>query len=270
MYLTKLARKSLLAAGAAVGLSVASTSAMAVVFPDFTVDPSAYSSASSFTADKITGNYTEVVTFGATTFDVSILWNAGQFVQNDGTTALSGGTTGLGDSTGYNMYALFQGTGTFGISGSTASFSLSSGSLDLYVDPSSDTTFTAPVVGSNPWTTGSSGDDVAMATGGVVAGSGTLNTGCSGGINCGSFGQTTTFVLTSPDGTSFFVSPVPFYNLSFQSGQFNNFTVAGTQTINGSMDAVFTVPEPGTVALLGVGLLGMGLTMKRNRTRKSK
>lgn len=264
MYHSKFISKTLIAVGLASTLGIASTNAMAVVFPDFNVDPSAYSNASQFTADKITGNYTEVVTFGVGTFDVSILWNAGQFVANDGTLALNGATTGLGDSSGYNMYALFQGSGTFGGGPTDFSFSLSpGGSLGLFLDPNLDSTFTQPLLGSNPWVVGSNVDDVLLATGAGLFGSGTLNTSCSGGINCGSFGQTTSFSLTNPAGTSFFVDPVPFYPISFQSGQFNNFTPVGTQVINGSMDAVFKTPEPASVALLGIGLLGLGLTMRR-------
>jgi hypothetical protein len=79
-----------------------------------------------------------------------------------------------------------------------------------------------------------------------LAGQGTLDPslstcGASGGglsgINCGSFGST------------------PFYQLSFQSGQLNNFSPAGRQVINGSLDVAFgnNVPEPASIALLGLG-----------------
>ena len=66
-------------------------------------------------------------------------------------------------------------------------------------------------------------------------------------------------------GNKFFVLPSPFYQLSFQSGQLNNFTIGGTQTINGSLDIVFTnpIPEPATLTLVGLSLLGLAAARKR-------
>ena len=259
--------KTFLAAAVTAAVGFASNSAVAVVFPDFTVDATGYGAPATFVADKITGNYAEWISVNTTGgFDVSILWNAGQFVANDGATALpAGGPSGTGLGNTYGMYALFQGSGVLNSFGSTTNFTLTpGGSLALYLDPNLNTGFVDPVAvqGQNPWTTTNSGDDLLIASGAGLSGSGTLNTSC-GGINCGSFGQATSFNLQNPNGTSFFILPVPFYDVSFQSGQFNNFSPVGTQKINGSMDAVF-VPEPESLALLGIGLLGLAMT-RRNR-----
>ena len=143
MSLDKTTKKGLIALTLTGALGLASSNAMAVVFNDFTVDEGSVpgASANTFTADKITGNYVEVITFGAAgTFDVSLQWSAGQYVANDGTTSL---TTQLGSfgSNGYAVYALYQGSGTYTQSGGVTTFTTTAGtgSLDVYIDASQNT-----------------------------------------------------------------------------------------------------------------------------------
>jgi hypothetical protein len=239
--------------------------AKADLYPDFSVNPTAYGGSGTFTADKITGNYTEVITFNANgTFDISLLYQAGQFVANDGTVALNGGGpggTGLGAT--YGLYALFKGSGTFTL-GPTTTFALNpGGTLGVFLDfPFDNSGYVAPATGTGNFAITNSGNDKTIATGAGVVGSGNLT--CSVGNNCGSFGQVTSFNLTNPDGTSYFIQPVPFYDLSLQSGQFNGFVPSGTLQLNGSMDVIFArVPEPASLALVGVALLGLGVSRRR-------
>lgn len=237
----------------AFGLSGSMVNAQ-TIFPDFVVTETvAGGTAQSLTADKMAGNYVDVIAMsgGSTgTFSLSRRWSVGQFVANNGTTPV---TSQLGSATAnqYLMYMLFEGTGSYNTVGGVTTFTLNAGgSVRTFLDPSSDTTFVSPAPGTTSWTTGNSNDDILISTGLVSGGQLTLDPiilTCTSGINCGSFGITTSWALTTA-GSQFFSAPNPFYNTTFQSGQLNNFFVGGTQTVNGSMDIVFngtaTQPPP--------------------------
>jgi hypothetical protein len=254
-------KKTILAASIAAA-TVFSGTAAAAPFNSFTVDPINGNQAN-FVADKITGNYTETATFNPDgTFNVSLVWTAGQFVGNGGNTAYSAFQTGLGSN--YGLFANYSANGTYSVSGTTTTFNFQpgTGSLNLFLDTD----------------LASAGGDVLLGSGNPLAGQGTLNpmlSTCSSpsnpngnGINCGSFGASSSFALTAA-GSDFFILPNPFYSMSFQSGQLNNFTPSGTQTINGSLDVVFEnaaeVPEPASVGLLGLGMLGLYAARRRNK-----
>ncbi len=259
---------------AAVALMAAGAASATPVYPDFTVNTSALAGGGSlvpFVANDISGHYQEQLTFtSATTFTVTLAFTAQGFNYDDTSPAANvtynAAQTGLGSN--YGLLALFNGTGTYGpASGGGTNFSLNpGGAVSLTYDKGAAATFTAPAAPGSSYTLNANGDVLTLlGSGNATNGSGFEN--CSAPNLCGAFGQQNSFALTAA-GSSFFVSPVPFYAITLESGQFDGFPVVAGTTVNtnGTVDIVMGVPEPAGVALVGIALLGLGLAAKRRRS----
>lgn len=298
------------AAGGALFLGLGIGPAAADLLP-FQIDPNALTTTggpySNVTATDINGVSNALIQqTGATTqtetgwLQVGGLTNNGVNVPSTASRLVKEGDIGTPGTDVYGMYLTFKGT-VNGISGFGPGQSGTVGAGDytftLWGDLQSNDNFsnvgsTSASGGTIP-TVGSTTGDVVLAQGSSVQGSvgfaptsgapffdvladfvvcnGTAGQGLKGGqtvaaAGCGSF-----------DGTSYFVSPTPFYAFDFNSsisGSANNLSVYGgtldagaypNATLNGIVADINFVPEPMTLSLVGFGLLAIGAISRWRR-----
>lgn len=259
-------KNALLTAAITVGLGVSSIAVNAGQFEDFTIDETQLTSAllgssipplNNVVADTIGGSYREIIDFDITGAFTTVAFADFAFYTDDGV-ALNPVTQTTIDLN-YDLYATFDATGlatgTGGFVGTSANFSLF---LDVLNDTSATVTTGTGVVISD------GAEDLLLASSSMlIDGLGVVNP--SGSSFFGAFGLLFDDLLLTANGKKFFVNPDPFYLITNITGDFDSFDskVLDPQFIQGQLGVVFRVPEPGILGLMGIALLGFGLSRRK-------
>lgn len=284
----KFSMKKIAAAVIATGGLLAMGTQAAWAVPTFTIDSSAIMGGAPdlHTGDFFKGSSSELLTTAGGGHTGS------GWLQMSSLDLTGSAVYGFGNLGAYGLYVSFTLADTYssggtGINTAGSINTLSMLDFKVYADPQKNNVFTpANALTSTNATFTNGADDLFLGFGSLISGTSGFNANGGAYLNstnsfslCTGAGTATTAGAmsagcTDGKGVAFFVDPVPFYNLVFTEfnntaqGILTNGNLTSVTNASGGLDFNNQVPEPGMLALLGLGLAGLGIAKRRKMAAK--